>query len=463
MKKTDSYSVLSLLSAKNSIKEISCSGWIKTKRKSKGVAFLELNDGSCLTSIQVVLNKETKGYKEISSLLTGASVQIIGSLVSSLGAKQVWEIQAEEVLLIGVSSVDYPLQKKGHSDEFLRTIPHLRPRTNLYGAVFRVRARLASAVHRFFSQRQFFWLHSPIITMNDCEGGGELFSLGLGDEKLKKQGDELIRDSSRFFGRQAYLTVSGQLEAEAFASALSKVYTFGPTFRAENSNTTRHACEFWMIEPEIAFCNLEGIMDLAEDFLKFLVNETLENQEGDLEIFKKFIDPSLEEVLQQTRNQKFQRISYQEAFEILSKADKKFEYPIEDEMDFRTEHERYLVEEHFKSPSIVYNYPAKIKPFYMKRNEGGKTVAAMDVLVPRVGEIMGGSQREENLDVLEKAMKEDKLNLEEYQWYLDLRRYGSVPHSGFGLGFERVLMFLTGMKNIRDVLPFPRVPRNLKI
>ena len=456
MKKCPRYSISFLLQSKDAIEGIQLSGWIRQHREGKKISFFEMNDGSSLSHIQVVLNQNLEGYENSSDFLLGASVEIIGDLVASQGKEQKWEVQAKKIRLIGKSDVKYPLQKKGHSAEFLRNIPHLRPRTNLYGAIFRVRSRISYAIHQFFQSREFFQIHTPIITTNDCEGAGELFSLSVEENSVKKNTEEL----SSFFGKQAYLTVSGQLEAEAFATALSKVYTFGPTFRAENSHTKRHASEFWMIEPEIAFTSLTDIMSLAEELLLFLIDQMLEEQEGDFVIFQKFVDTQLEEKLKKMREKGFQRIPYSEAFQILSSSGKKFKYPIEPEMNFQTEHERFLVEEYFQAPLVIFDYPKKIKPFYMRRNEDGKSVSGMDILLPGIGEIIGGSQREERLPYLKKAMQEAGISVEEYQWYLDLRRYGSVPHSGFGLGFERILMFLTGVENIRDVLPYPRVPGN---
>jgi asparaginyl-tRNA synthetase len=358
-------------------------------------------------------------------------------------------VRATEVTLLGEVPEDFPLQKKGHSPEFLRSIAHLRPRTNLYGAVFRMRSRLAYAVHRFFNERDFTYVHTPIITASDCEGAGEMFRVTT---------NPTGRPEEDFFGKQSYLTVSGQLEGETFACALSNIYTFGPTFRAENSNTTRHAAEFWMIEPEMAFCNLEGDMDLAEDFMKFLVKDVLENNEGDLTIFEKFVDKGLRPRLEKLAASGFGRMTYTEAVEQLLKSGRKFEYPVEWGVNLQSEHERYLCEEVVKGPLTVYNYPKSIKPFYMRANDDGKTVTAMDVLVPGVGEIIGGAQREERHDLLRDRMIADGLDLEDYGWYLDLRKYGTVPHAGFGAGFERLLMYVTGMQNIRDVIPFARTP-----
>jgi asparaginyl-tRNA synthetase len=385
-------------------------------------------------------------------MTTGASVEVHGKLIPSPAAGQAWEMQASSLKLLGEAPEDYPLQKKGHGPEFLRSIAHLRPRTNLYGAVFRMRSRMAFAIHKFFQERDFIYVHTPIITASDCEGAGEMFRVTtLPDEKIGKVEED-------FFGKRAFLTVSGQLEGETFACALSNIYTFGPTFRAENSNTTRHAAEFWMIEPEVAFCDLEGDMDLAEALVKYLVKEALENSEGDLAIFEKFVDKGLRERLEFVASRPFERITYTKAVELLLDSGKTFEYPVEYGLNLQSEHERWLTEEHFKAPVTVFNYPKEIKPFYMRLNDDGKTVTAMDVLVPGIGEIIGGSQREERLDVLLENFAQHGLDPEAYAWYIDLRKYGSVPHAGFGLGFERMLMFVTGMANIRDVIPFARTP-----
>ncbi len=449
------YFVRDLLRRTSALDEFVLEGWVRTRRDSKAFAFLEMNDGSCLASLQVIADAGIAGYEKIKEMSTGASVRIVGRLVASPG-KQAWEMQATSLELLGGVTDSYPLQKKGHTPEFLRSISHLRPRTNLFGAVFRVRSRMAAAVHRFFGERGFIWVHTPIITASDCEGAGEMFHVTTLDPlKETKQGYE-----KDFFGKATSLTVSGQLEGECFACALGNIYTFGPTFRAENSNTTRHAAEFWMIEPEIAFCDLEGDMDVAEAFVKYLVDAMLSDEDGDLEFFNKFVDKGLRERLEHVSRSPFIRCSYTEAIEIMQASGHSFEYAPEWGMDLQTEHERYLTEQHFKCPVIVYNYPKTIKPFYMRRNDDGKTVTAMDVLVPGVGELIGGSQREERLDVLEANMRESDMDVEAYSWYTDLRRYGSVPHAGFGLGFERLLMFVTGVQNIRDVLPFPRTPKN---
>ncbi len=442
-------SVKHLLASESAESSVELSGWVRTRRDSKEFSFVELNDGSCLQGIQVIIDAGISGSDQVPKMNTGASVSVVGELVESPGKGQSWEVRATEVSLLGEAPEDFPLQKKGHSPEFLRSIAHLRPRTNLYGAVFRMRSRLAYAVHRFFNEREFTYVHTPIITASDCEGAGEMFRVTT---------NPTGKPEEDFFGKQSYLTVSGQLEGETFACALSNIYTFGPTFRAENSNTTRHAAEFWMIEPEMAFCNLEGDMDLAEDFMKFLVKDVLENNEGDLTIFEKFIDKGLRPRLEKLASSGFGRMTYTEAVEQLLKSGKKFDYPVEWGVNLQSEHERYLCEEVVKGPLTVYNYPKSIKPFYMRTNDDGKTVTAMDVLVPEVGEIIGGAQREERHDLLKDRMIADGLDLEDYGWYLDLRKYGTVPHAGFGAGFERLLMYVTGMQNIRDVIPFARTP-----
>jgi len=440
------------LAATEPKESLTLKGWIRTRRDSKGFSFLELNDGSCLTSIQVVVDAGTPGYEAIQKFTTGASAVIEGRLVASPGAGQKWEVRATRIELVGEAEASYPLQKKGHSLEYLRTIAHLRPRSNLFGSVFRVRSRLAYAVHQFFQERDFVYVHTPIITASDCEGAGEMFRVTA----LKGNIDE--KPAADFFGKPTYLTVSGQLEGETFACALSNIYTFGPTFRAENSNTARHAAEFWMIEPEMAFCDLQGDMDLGEEFVKAMARHTLEHCAEDLGLFAKFVDKGVLERLRFVVERPFQRVPYTEAIKILKSTSKAFEYPVEYGLNLQSEHERFLTEDHFKSPVTVFNYPREIKPFYMRLNDDGRTVTAMDVLVPGIGEVIGGSQREERLDQLRANMRFQKLREEDYGWYLDLRRYGTVPHAGFGLGFERLLMFLTGVANIRDVIPFARTP-----
>ncbi len=431
---------------------VTVKGWIRTRRDSKGFSFMELNDGSCLANLQIVVDAGTPGFDQLPHLSTGASAVVEGRLVASPAQGQKWELRATRVELVGRTDAAYPLQKKGHTPEFLRTISHLRPRSNLFGAVFRFRSRLAFAVHEFFQRRDFVCVHTPIITFSDCEGAGEMFRVTA----LKGNVDE--KPEADFFGRRTFLTVSGQLEAETFACALSNVYTFGPTFRAENSNTARHAAEFWMIEPEMAFCDLEGDMQLGEEFIKAMAGYALEHCAEDLSLFAKFVDKGVIERLKFVVERPFVRVPYTEAIEILNQSGRKFEFPVEYGLNLQSEHERFLTEEHFKSPATVYNYPREIKPFYMRLNDDHKTVTAMDVLVPGIGEVIGGAQREERLDQLVESMKFHKLKPEDYWWYTDLRRFGTVPHAGFGLGFERLLMFLTGISNIRDVIPFARTP-----
>jgi len=443
-------SVKEVLNAEEAIENLEVQGWVRTRRDSKEFSFLELNDGSCLGGIQVVADAGIGGYEEIQDMTTGASVRATGKLVESPGKGQKWELHASALELLGTATEDYPLQKKRHGAEFLREIAHLRPRTNLFGAVFRTRSRLAHAVHRFFQERDFVWVHTPIITANDCEGAGEMFHVTTQPNGGTEEDD--------FFGKTTHLTVSGQLEGETFACALSNIYTFGPTFRAENSHTTRHASEFWMIEPEMAFCDLEGDMDLAEEFVKELTREILDGPADDFGLFANFVDKELEERLKFIVERPFARLSYTEAVEILEKAGRSFSYPVGWGENLQSEHERYLTEEHCKCPVTVFDYPEAIKPFYMRRNDDGRTVAAMDVLVPGIGEIVGGSQREERYDVLVEAMQKDGLSEDSYGWYLDLRRFGTVPHAGFGLGFERMLMMVSGVQNIRDVIPYPRTP-----
>ena len=442
------------LASESARESILVEGWVRTRRDSKNFSFLEVNDGTCLASVQVVADVGIPGYEDIGRMTTGASVAVEGRLVESPG-KQRWEIQARSLRLIGASPETYPLQKKGHSPEFLRSIAHLRPRTNLFGAVFRTRSRIAAAVHRFFLDRDFVWVHTPIITASDCEGAGEMFRVTTLDPLAENKSYD-----KDFFGKPASLTVSGQLEGETFACALSNIYTFGPTFRAENSNTTRHAAEFWMIEPEMAFCDLTGDMEIAEAFIKHIADTMLKDDSGDFDFFCKFVDKGLRERLTAVSTLPCVRCSYPEAIDIMQKSGRKFEYPPHWGMDMQSEHERFLTEQHFKCPVIVYNYPREIKPFYMRLNDDGKTVTAMDVLVPGIGEIIGGSQREERLDVLEGNLTRLGMDLAAYGWYNDLRRYGTVPHAGFGVGFERLIMFVTGVQNIRDVLPYPRTPRN---
>ena len=441
------------------ISAIQVQGWVRTRRDSKDFSFIELNDGSCLRNLQIIAKNTLPNYAAVQRLTTGASVVVGGELVASQGKGQSWEVAAESVEIVGGADDTYPLQKKGHTPEFLREIAHLRPRSNLFGCVFRVRSRLALAIHQFFQERGFVYIHTPIITGSDCEGAGELFRVTTIDPKSPpRQEDGNVDYAKDFFARSTYLTVSGQLEAEAFACALSKVYTFGPTFRAENSNTSRHANEFWMIEPEMAFCDLRGNMDLAEQIVKYLIYDIRSNCVEELELFAKFVDKELLEKLDFVLERPFQRVPYTDAIDLLSKSGEKFEFPVAYGLNLQSEHERWLTEKHFKCPVTVFNYPKEIKPFYMRLNDDDKTVTAMDLLVPGIGEIVGGSQREERLDMLEANMRRHKMDLADYKWYLDLRRYGTVPHSGFGLGFERMLMFITGVSNIRDVIPFARTP-----
>ncbi len=431
---------------------ISLAGWVRTRRDSKAFSFLELNDGSCLKGIQIVADAGIPGYEAIAQMTTGASVRVEGKLIPSQGQGQKWEVQALSIALVGSADETYPLQKKGHTLEFLRGISHLRARSNLFGAVFRVRSRMTWAVHNFFQQRGFVNVHTPIITASDCEGAGEMFRVTTLPQGTPAKPEE------DFFGKNAYLTVSGQLEAETFACALGKVYTFGPTFRAENSNTSRHAAEFWMIEPEVAFNDLQANMDLAEAHVKEMVRFALEDCKEDLEFFGKFVDKDLLPRLQMVAERPFQRLSYEDAVNILLSCGQKFEYPVEYGLNLQSEHERYLTEKHFQCPVTVYNYPKEIKPFYMRLNEDDRTVAAMDLLVPGIGELIGGSQREERPEVLQANMERHGVKPEDYWWYTDLRKYGTVPHAGYGMGFERLLMFVTGVGNIRDVIPFARTP-----
>ncbi len=435
-------------------------GWVRTKRALKDFAFMEVNDGSSMANLQVVLNPDLSDYETIvKQLNTGSSVEVTGILVESLGKGQRIELKASSVKVYGEADANYPLQKKRHSFEFLRTISHLRSRTNTLGAVFRVRNACSSAIHQFFQERGFLWVHTPIITASDCEGAGELFSVtNLDLNNIPKTDNEAVDYTQDFFGRPTYLTVSGQLQAEIMSMAFRDVYTFGPTFRAENSNTSRHLAEFWMVEPEMAFCDLKGDMDLAEAFLKHVFKSVLENCPEDLEFFNKRIENNVLATADNIINNQFERITYTDAIALLEKTDRKFEYEVSWGVDLQSEHERYLAEELFKKPVIVTDYPVEIKAFYMRLNDDQKTVAAMDVLAPRIGEIIGGAQREERLDILEKRIQNQGMNPEDLWWYLDLRRYGTVPHAGFGLGFERLVQFMTGMANIRDVIPFPRTP-----
>lgn len=430
-------------------------GWVKTVRVQKSFAFLEINDGSIFTNLQIVLDAGNKDFSKMEKITTGASICVEGKIVKSPGKNQPYEMQASSLEIIGLCPVEeYPLQKKGHSYEFLRTIAHLRPRTNIQGAILRIRSALAFATHQFFHQKGFLYIHTPIITGSDCEGAGQLFRVTtLPDSK------DLTQD---FFKKAAFLTVSGQLEAEIFACALSDIYTFGPTFRAENSNTSRHLAEFWMIEPEMAFCDLKQNAQNAEEYLKFAIQYALTTCPKDFEFLEQYIEKGLIARLQNILNNSFGRVTYTEAIEILKKAKKSFEFPVSWGMDLQAEHERYLAEEIFQKPVFVTNYPKEIKAFYMRVDEDGKTVAAMDLLVPKVGELLGGSQREERHDVLRQKFAAMNLKEEDYWWYLELRKYGTCAHSGYGVGFERLLLFITGMENIRDVIPFPRYPGHVE-
>ncbi len=442
-------------------RKIKVNGWVRTVRSSKNFGFIELNDGTFFTNLQVVFDDGLDNFKEVAKLVTGSAIVVEGQFTESPGAKQPFELKAERIEVAGAAAQDYPLQKKRHSFEFLRTIAHLRPRTNTFSAVFRVRSLLAFAVHKFFQERGFVYVHTPIITGSDAEGAGEMFRVtALDFENIPRDGSGCVDFSRDFFGRETNLTVSGQLNVEAYCLAFNKVYTFGPTFRAENSNTARHAAEFWMIEPEIAFAGLPENMQLAEDMMKFLIGYALENAPEEMNFFNKFIDKSLLDRLYNVLDSDFARVTYTEAVEILQKSGEEFNYPVGWGHDLQTEHERYLTEKYFQKPVFVTDYPKEIKAFYMRMNDDGKTVAAMDLLVPGVGEIVGGSAREERLDYMEKRMEELGLNKEDYWWYLDLRRYGGAKHAGYGLGFERLIMYVTGMANIRDVISFPRTPKN---
>lgn len=437
--------------------EVSISGWIRTLRSSKAFGFIEINDGSFFKNIQVVFEEDLENFAEIAKLPISSSLTVEGKLVVTPDAKQPFELKATKIVLEGMSHVDYPLQKKRHSFEFLRTIAHLRPRSNAFSAVFRVRSLTAFAIHEFFQKRGFVYTHTPIITGSDCEGAGEMFKISTLDfNDMPMTEDNKIDFSKDFFGKETSLTVSGQLAGEAYALAFRNIYTFGPTFRAENSNTARHAAEFWMIEPEISFADLKDNMKLAEDMMKYIIKYVMENAPEEMEFFNSFVDKGLIERLNGVVNADFGQVTYTEAVDILQKSGKEFQYPVSWGCDLQTEHERYLTEEVFNKPLFVTDYPKEIKSFYMRVNEDDKTVAAMDLLVPGVGEIIGGSQREERLDVLEARMEECGLNKEDYWWYLELRKYGGTKHAGFGLGFERAIMYITGMSNIRDVIPFPR-------
>lgn len=443
--------------------ELQISGWIRSLRDQKNFAFIHLNDGTCFQNLQVVVEREHfANYEDLCKLGLGSAVIIRGDLVATPGAQQAFELKAKTLEVEGTSPSDYPLQPKRHSPEFLRTIAHLRPRTNLFSAVFRVRSEAAYAIHQFFHDRDFVYVHTPIITASDAEGAGEMFSLTTLDlQNLPLTNQGKIDYGQDFFGKASKLTVSGQMEGECYAQAFRNIYTFGPTFRAEHSNTPRHAAEFWMMEPEIAFADLEDVMDLAEDMLKFVIAQVLDRCPGEIEFFNKFVQPGIKDRLEKLVESEFRRMTYTEAIDLLQKSGKQFQYPVEWGVDLQTEHERYLTEEVVQGPVFVTDYPKDIKAFYMKANPDGKTVAATDCLVPGIGEIIGGSQREDDLEKLTARMQEMGMKMEDYWWYLELRKYGSTRHGGFGLGFERLIMYLTGVSNIRDVLPFPRTVGNL--
>ncbi|MBN1277694.1 MAG: asparagine--tRNA ligase [Deltaproteobacteria bacterium] len=457
--------IIEILSSGKPGDQFTVMGWVRTRRDSKGgFSFIEVNDGSCLSCIQIIADGKLKNYEDqILKLATGCSVKAVGILAASPGKGQNVELHAEEFEVLGWADPgSYPLQKKRHSFEFLREIAHLRPRTNTFGAVARIRNSISYAIHTFFQKRGFIYIHTPIITGSDCEGAGEMFKVTTFDldQIPKKEGHTDFNKD--FFGNPATLTVSGQLEAEVYALSMGDVYTFGPTFRAENSNTSRHLSEFWMVEPEMAFCDLEGNISIAVEFLKFIFDYILSNCNEDMEFFKKFIDKTVIETLENLISQDFEVLTYTDGIKLLEKANVKFEFPVNWGTDLQSEHERYLCENVFKKPIVLIDYPKEIKAFYMKLNSDGKTVRAMDVLVPKIGEIIGGSQREDDYNTLVERIREMNLDPDDYWWYLDLRKYGSVPHSGFGLGFERLIQFVTGMANIRDVIPFPRTPGNVR-
>lgn len=442
-------------------KKVQVSGWVRTVRDSKNFGFIELNDGSFYTNVQIVFDNQLENFTDICKLSISSSIIVEGTVVKTENAKQPFEIKATKVEVYDLADSDYPLQKKRHSFEYLRSIAHLRPRANTFNAVFRVRSVLSFAIHKFFQERGFVYVHTPLITSSDAEGAGEMFSVSSLDfENIPKTEDGKVDYSKDFFGKSAHLTVSGQLDVENYAFAFRNVYTFGPTFRAENSNTVKHAAEFWMIEPEMCFADLEDDMNLAEDMIKYIISYVLENAPEEMEFFDKLISPGLLDRLHHVLNSEFGRISYTDAIAQLEKVNDKFEYPVHWGSDIQTEHERYLSEVIFGKPVFVTDYPKEIKAFYMKQNEDGKTVAATDLLVPGIGELIGGSQREEDIEKLKARMQELNLEEKDYWWYLDLRRFGSSKHAGFGLGFERMMMYLTGMQNIRDVIPFPRTPKN---
>lgn len=441
--------------------EVTVCGWVRTVRDSKTFGFIEINDGSCFRNLQVVFDDTLGNFDEIRKLNVGSAIRVKGKIVVTPQAKQPYEIRATEIEVEGISVPEYPLQKKRHSFEFLRTIAHLRPRTNTFSAVFRIRSVMAYAIHRFFQDRGFVYVHTPIITSSDCEGAGEMFqvtTLDIGNPPMTPTGE--VDYSEDFFGKKTSLTVSGQLAVEPYCLAFGKVYTFGPTFRAENSNTTRHAAEFWMVEPEIAFADLNDDMKLAEEMIRYIIAYVIENCKDEMDFLNSFVDKGLYERLDKVLNSEFGCITYTEAIELLEKSGQNFQFPVKWGSDLQTEHERYLTEQVMKKPVFVINYPKEIKAFYMRVNDDNRTVAAMDLLVPGIGEIIGGSQREDRYDVLESRIRELGMNMEEYQWYLDMRRFGGAPHAGFGLGFERMMMYITGMQNIRDVIPYPRTVNN---
>lgn len=453
-------SIKSILSMESSGIDVLVRGWVRTKRESKGFSFLEINDGSTHRNIQVIADSGLENYNDVTALSTGSSISVTGKLVDSPAKGQSFEVKADEIVIFGgADPATYPLQKKGHSIEFLREISHLRPRTNTFGAVFRLRSSLSYAIHTFFTDRGFYYVHTPVITTSDCEGAGEMFKVTTFDLKNVPLVKGEVDFSKDFFGVKTGLTVSGQLEGELLAMALGKIYTFGPTFRAENSNTSRHLSEFWMIEPEVAFAGLSDNIALAEEFIKYLFRHCIEKCGDEMDFFNSRVQPGIIENLGMIVNSKFEVVEYSEAVQILEKSGEKFEYPSSWGLDLQSEHERYLTEKHFGRPIFIINYPKAIKSFYMKQNDDGKTVRAMDLLVPGIGEIIGGSEREDNLDSITARMIEGGLNPEDYWWYLDIRKYGSAPHAGFGLGFERLIQYVTGMQNIRDVIPFPRTPK----
>jgi asparaginyl-tRNA synthetase len=456
--------IAELFSAERTGRNITVMGWVRTRRDSKGgFSFIEVNDGSCLANLQVIADDSLPNYKEeVLKLQTGCSVKITGTVMPSQGKGQKVELRAEEIRVMGWADPDsYPLQKKRHTFEFLRTIAHLRPRTNTFGAIARVRNAMSAAIHKFFQERGFLYMHTPIITGSDCEGAGAMFKVTTLDLENVPKKEGRVDFEKDFFGSPSHLTVSGQLEAEIYALAMGDVYTFGPTFRAENSNTTRHLSEFWMVEPEMAFCDLDGDIELAVEFIKYIFRYVLENCREDMELFNRFIDATVIDTLEKIISRDFKVLTYTEGMDILSKSGENFEFPVTWGSDLQSEHERYLCEKAFERPIVMVDYPKEIKAFYMKVNEDGKTVRAMDLLVPKIGEIIGGSQREDDYDTLLARIREAGLNPDDYWWYLELRRFGSVPHAGFGLGFERLIQFVTGMNNIRDVIPFPRTPGNV--